>query len=120
MKTEILEENAKVHSLLLRVGVPANLRGFEFLVDCILAILKDYTMLYNMTKGTYVAVAEKHNTSVFNVERSIRHAISVTWNQRNVEQLNRILRTEVFCELNRPCISEFVAIIVQFIKLGKI
>ncbi len=70
-----------VTTIIHEIGVPAHIKGYTYLREAIMLVLKDIDLINSITKQLYPSVAKKHNTSSSRVERAIRHAIEVAWDR---------------------------------------
>lgn len=100
-----------------QVGVPAHIKGYEYLRESILMVLSDRELINSVTKQLYPAVAKKHKTSASRVERAIRHAIEVAWNRGDTETLNNIFGFTINQAKGKPTNSEFIAMISDNLRL---
>lgn len=99
------------------VGVPANIKGYQYLRDAIIMCIKDSELINAVTKQLYPKVAEKHNTSPSRVERAIRHAIEVACTRGNEEALYNLFGYTVSNNKGKPTNSEFIAMIADKLRL---
>ncbi len=99
------------------VGVPANIKGYQYLRDAIIMSIKDSELINAVTKQLYPKVAEKHNTSPSRVERAIRHAIEVACVRGNEEALYDLFGYTVSNNKGKPTNSEFIAMIADKLRL---
>lgn len=99
------------------VGVPANIKGYQYLRDAIIMSIKDSELINAVTKQLYPKVAEKHNTSPSRVERAIRHAIEVACTRGNDEALYNLFGYTVSNNKGKPTNSEFIAMIADKLRL---
>lgn len=99
------------------VGVPANIKGYQYLRDAIIMSIKDSELINAVTKQLYPKVAEKHNTSPSRVERAIRHAIEVACTRGNEEALYNLFGYTVSNNKGKPTNSEFIAMIADKLRL---
>ncbi len=99
------------------VGVPANIKGYQYLRDAIIMSIKDSELINAVTKQLYPKVAEKHNTSPSRVERAIRHAIEVACVRGNEEALYKLFGYTVSNNKGKPTNSEFIAMIADKLRL---
>lgn len=99
------------------VGVPANIKGYQYLRDAIIMSIKDSELINAVTKQLYPKVAEKHNTSPSRVERAIRHAIEVACTRGNEEALYSLFGYTVSNNKGKPTNSEFIAMIADKLRL---
>ena len=105
----ILEE--RISSIFLTVGIPAHIKGYQFLREAIKLSIKQPDIINSITKELYPAIAEKFETSPSKVERAIRHAIEVAWNRGKIENINGIFGIKVYDNNEKPTNSEFIALI---------
>ncbi|MBQ8808651.1 MAG: sporulation transcription factor Spo0A [Clostridia bacterium] len=99
------------------VGVPANIKGYQYLRDAIIMSIKDTELINAVTKQLYPKVALRHNTSPSRVERAIRHAIEVACIRGNEEELYKLFGYTVSNNKGKPTNSEFIAMIADKLRL---
>jgi two-component system response regulator (stage 0 sporulation protein A) len=99
------------------VGVPANIKGYQYLRDAIIMSINDTELINAVTKQLYPLVAEKHNTSPSRVERAIRHAIEVACVRGSEEELYSLFGYTVNNAKGKPTNSEFIAMIADKLRL---
>ncbi len=99
------------------VGVPANIKGYQYLRDAIIMSIKDTELINAVTKQLYPRVASRHNTSPSRVERAIRHAIEVACIRGNEEELYKLFGYTVQSNKGKPTNSEFIAMIADKLRL---
>lgn len=99
------------------VGVPANIKGYQYLRDAIIMSIKDTELINAVTKQLYPKVADRHNTSPSRVERAIRHAIEVACIRGNEEELYKLFGYTVSNNKGKPTNSEFIAMIADKLRL---
>ena len=99
------------------VGVPANIKGYQYLRDAIIMSIKDTELINAVTKQLYPRVATRHNTSPSRVERAIRHAIEVACIRGNEEELYKLFGYTVSNNKGKPTNSEFIARIADKLRL---
>lgn len=109
----------EVTSILHEIGVPAHIRGYLYLRDAIVMVVRQFELLGAITKELYPAIAERYGTTPSRVERSIRHAIEVAWTRGNLEAMTRIFGNTVSVHRGKPTNSEFIAMIADRIRLQK-
>lgn len=100
-----------VTRIIHEVGVPANIKGYQFLRDAIIMAVNDMEAVSSITKLLYPVVAKRNNTTAARVERAIRHAIEVVWERGQTDTLEHIFGYTVALTMNRPSNSEFIATI---------
>ena len=106
-----------VTQILHEIGVPAHIKGYQYLRDAITASVEDQDMLSSVTKVLYPNIAKKHQTTRSRVERAIRHAIEVAWNRGKMETINEIFGYTVSNGKGKPTNSEFIALLSDKIRL---
>lgn len=110
-----LEE--EVTSMIHDVGVPAHIKGYQYLREAILMAVADMDMLNSVTKILYPEVAKKYKTTPSRVERAIRHAIEVAWSRGKVETIEEMFGYTVSVGKGKPTNSEFIALITDKIRM---
>lgn len=88
-----------VTNVIHQMGVPAHIKGYQYLRDAILLVIEEVSLLGAVTKELYPTIAEKYNTTPSRVERAIRHAIELAWDRGNVEMMNKFFGYTI----NRCC-----------------
>ena len=99
------------------MGVPAHVKGYQYLREAILLILDDVNLLGAVTKELYPLVADKYGTSASRVERAIRHAIELAWSRGNVDMMVNFFGYTINTEKGKPTNSEFIAMVADKIRL---
>lgn len=108
---------ADVTFMIHEVGVPANIRGYQYLRDAIMMSVEDMAVLQSVTKVLYPTIAERHHTTSSRVERAMRHAIEVAWNRGRLDTLDQLFGYTVNTCRGKPTNSEFVAMIADKLRL---
>ncbi len=108
---------AEVTRLIHEVGVPAHIKGYQYLRDAIQMCIKDMDMLNSITKILYPEIAKKYGTTASRVERAIRHAIEVAWERCNPDSVEELFGYTINSCKGKPTNSEFIAIIADRIRL---
>ncbi len=106
-----------VTNLLLEIGIPAHIKGYQYIREGIMFAFYDKNMLHFITKCLYPAIAKKYNTTSSSVERTIRHAIEVAFRRGNKEMLEEIFINTVNAKKNKPTNSEFIALLADKLRL---
>ncbi|MGN0165149.1 MAG: sporulation transcription factor Spo0A [Lachnospiraceae bacterium] len=106
-----------VTNIIHEIGVPAHIKGYQYLRDAIMMSVDNTEMLGSITKQLYPSIAKLHKTTPSRVERAIRHAIEVAWNRGKMETLNELFGYTVNGGKGKPTNSEFVALIADKIRL---
>lgn len=115
--TEDLEID--ITNIIHEVGVPAHIKGYQYLRDAITMVVEDMDLLGAVTKELYPAIAKINNTTPSRVERAIRHAIEVAWNRGKIETINMLFGYTVQNDKGKPTNSEFIAIIADKLRLER-
>ncbi|HHU17421.1 MAG: sporulation transcription factor Spo0A [Anaerovoracaceae bacterium] len=120
-KDEIKKNDLEVDitNIIHEVGVPAHIKGYQYLRHAITMVVEDMDLLSAVTKELYPAIAKKNNTTPSRVERAIRHAIEVAWNRGKIETLNNLFGYTVHNDKGKPTNSEFIAIIADKLRLER-
>ena len=118
-KSEYMERNLEsdVTEIIHEVGVPAHIKGYQYLRDAIMLSVNDMEMLNAITKALYPTIAQKHKTTSSRVERAIRHAIEVAWSRGKIETIEELFGYTVSNGKGKPTNSEFIALIADKIRL---
>ena len=106
-----------VTSIIHEIGVPAHIKGYQYLRDAIIMSVEDMEMLNSITKILYLTIAKKHQTTPSRVERAIRHAIEVAWSRGKMDTIDELFGYTVSTGKGKPTNSEFVALIADKIRL---
>lgn len=99
------------------VGVPAHIKGYQYIREAILLAVKNEEIINSITKALYPTLARKFNTTPSRVERAIRHAIEVAWNRGQIEMHDKIFGYTVNSNKGKPTNSEFIAMIADRLRL---
>jgi sporulation transcription factor Spo0A len=115
LKTYDLEND--VTNMIHEIGVPAHIKGYQYLREAIMMVVNDQEMLSSITKILYPSIAKKYQTTPSRVERAIRHAIEVAWSRGNMETLDSFFGYTISIGKGKPTNSEFIALIADKIRL---
>lgn len=107
----------EVTKIIHQVGVPAHIKGYQYLREAILMVIEEMSLLGAVTKELYPSIARKYNTTPSRVERAIRHAIELAWERGNIEVINRFFGYTVHMDRGKPTNSEFIAMIADKLRL---
>ena len=110
----------KITQVILALGIPANIKGYQYLREGILLAMEDMEMVNYITKMLYPSIAKRYKTTPSRVERSIRHAIDVAWNRGCMENIDKIFGYPVYFQKEKPTNSEFIAFIADTLRLHEI
>ena len=108
-----------VTDVIHEIGVPAHIKGYQYLREAIILTVNDMDMINAVTKALYPAVAKKFSTTPSRVERAIRHAIEVAWDRGDLETLQKFFGYTVSNIKGKPTNSEFIAMIADSLLLRR-
>ncbi len=118
VKTEIARDLERdVTGMIHEIGVPAHIKGYQYLREAIMMSVEDVEMLGSITKILYPTIAAKYQTTPSRVERAIRHAIEVAWSRGKMETLDSLFGYTINTGKGKPTNSEFIALIADKIRL---
>ena len=107
----------QVTKIIHQIGVPALIKGYQYLRTAILLTIQDSDIINSVTKTLYPSVAKKYQTTTSRVERAIRHAIEVAWDRGDVDTLNSYFGYTIQNNRGKPTNSEFIAMIADNLRL---
>lgn len=107
----------RVTEILHQIGVPAHIKGYNYLRDSIIMSVETPEIINAVTKRLYPSVAKKYETTSSRVERAIRHAIEVAWDRGDVDVLNSYFGYTIHNDRGKPTNSEFIAMISDKLRL---
>ncbi len=110
---------AVVTDIIHEIGVPAHIKGYQYLREAIILTIHDMDMINAVTKVLYPEVAKKFGTTPSRVERAIRHAIEVAWDRGDIEVLQKFFGYTVSNIKGKPTNSEFIAMIADYLSLRR-
>ena len=110
---------AVVTEIIHEIGVPAHIKGYQYLREAIILTINDMDVINAVTKVLYPAVAKKFCTTPSRVERAIRHAIEVAWDRGDIETLQKFFGYTVSNIKGKPTNSEFIAMIADCLSLRR-
>ena len=107
------ELDEKITNIFITVGIPAHIKGYQFLREAIKMAIQEPEIINSITKKLYPNIAEKFDTSSSKVERAIRHAIEVAWNRGKIENINSVFGLKVYTSNDKPTNGEFIALVAD-------
>lgn len=110
-KNKQLEE--KITNIFITVGIPAHIKGYQFLREAIKMAIDNPDIINSITKKLYPSIADRFATSSSKVERAIRHAIEVAWNRGKIENINSVFGLKVYSSNEKPTNGEFIALVAD-------
>ena len=119
-KTEKVQRNLEqdVTDMIHEIGVPAHIKGYQYLREAIMMSVEDPGMISSITKILYPTIAKRFQTTPSRVERAIRHAIEVAWSRGRMETLDALFGYTIDTGKGKPTNSEFIALIADRIRLS--
>ena len=109
--------DANITSIIHEIGVPAHIKGYQYLREAITMVYNNIEILGAITKTLYPAIAEKYKTTPSRVERAIRHAIEVAWTRGNIDSISFIFGYTVNISKSKPTNSEFIAMVADKLRI---
>lgn len=106
-----------VTNILLEIGIPAHIKGYQYIREGIIMSFYDRNMLHYITKFLYPSIAQKYKTTSSSVERTIRHAIEIAWRRGNLDTLEEFFGNTVCAGKGKPTNSEFMALLTDRLRL---
>ena len=106
-----------VTNIIHEIGVPAHIKGYQYLREAIIIAVEDMDVINAITKILYPQVAKAFQTTPSRVERAIRHAIEVAWDRGDLDTLQRFFGYTVSNTKGKPTNSEFIALIADKLQL---
>jgi two-component system, response regulator, stage 0 sporulation protein A len=105
--------NMEITSVMHQIGIPAHVKGYQYIREAVLMVVEDVSLLGAVTKELYPLVAKRFNSAPSRVERGIRHAIELAWDRGQTETLKRIFGYSMNIRLQKPTNSEFIALLAD-------
>ncbi|MDR3289339.1 MAG: sporulation transcription factor Spo0A, partial [Peptococcaceae bacterium] len=109
--------SVEVTNMMHQIGIPAHVKGYQYIREAILLVVEDVSLLGAVTKELYPMIAKKYNTAPSRVERGIRHAIELAWERGHTETLKRIFGYSMNIERQKPTNSEFIALLADKLRV---
>jgi two-component system response regulator (stage 0 sporulation protein A) len=109
--------DASITNMIHEVGVPAHIKGYQYLRDAIVMVYNNIELLSAVTKSLYPAIADKYRTTPSRVERAIRHAIEVAWTRGNIDSISHLFGYTINISKAKPTNSEFIAMVADKLRI---
>ena len=109
----------QVTNIFLTIGIPAHIKGYQYLREAVRMVLEDHEIINRITKELYPGIARRFDTSASKVERAMRHAIEVAWSRGRLDAANKMYGYRVFSPEDKPTNGEFISCIAEKIQTGK-
>ena len=113
----VYDLETEVTEIIREIGIPAHIKGYQYIREGILMSVDDINMLNYITKLLYPTIAKKYKTTSSSVERAIRHAIEVAWSRGKIEVLEEMFGYTISAGKGKPTNSEFIALIADKVRL---
>jgi len=107
----------EVTKVIHEIGVPAHVKGYQYLREAIMLVIDEINYLGAVTKELYPTIAQKYDTTPSRVERAIRHAIELAWDRGDIDKINKVFGYTISGEKGKPTNSEFIAIVADRLRL---
>lgn len=114
---ESTDLEAIVTNVIHELGVPAHIKGYQYIRTAIMMVVDNMDLLNYITKQLYPEIAKKYSTTSSRVERAIRHSIEVAWSRGKAKTLDEIFGYTIDCGKGKPTNSEFIAMVADKIRL---
>ncbi len=111
--------DVEVTNIIRKIGIPAHIKGYQYLREAITMLTTEITWLGAITKHLYPTIAKKYSTTPNRVERAIRHSIQVACNRGNVDVINQMFGYSARMEKRKPTNTEFMAMIADKLRMDK-
>lgn len=109
----------QITNLFLTLGIPAHIKGYQYLREGVRMVLEDHDLINRITKELYPGIAHRFDTSASKVERAMRHAIEVAWQRGRLDTVNQMYGYKVFKREQKPANGEFIALVADKIAMKK-
>lgn len=106
-----------ISDFMLELGIPAHLRGYQFLRSAVEMCVEDMELVGSVTKLLYPDLAKLYQTTDTKIERAIRNAIEVSWERGNCELFEELFGYSNSLDYTRPTNSEYIAVVADYIRL---
>lgn len=114
---EAVDLETVVTDFIHELGVPAHIKGYQYIRSAIMMVVENMDLLNFITKQLYPEIAKAYNTTASRVERAIRHSIEVAWSRGKPEIMNEIFGYTIHTGKGKPTNSEFIAMVADRIRL---
>jgi two-component system response regulator (stage 0 sporulation protein A) len=109
--------DANITTIIHEIGVPAHIKGYQYLREAITMVYNNIEILGAITKTLYPAIADKYKTTPSRVERAIRHAIEVAWTRGNIDSISHLFGYTINISKSKPTNSEFIAMVADKLRI---
>lgn len=116
LESKTVDRAYAISTFFIKIGLYANLKGFDYLIGAVEEVLKDSRMMHSLTKELYPKLAERFQTSVGSVERGIRNAIDIACNRGKLYSVANVYYGGNFSKNDRPTNGEFISFLVTIVQ----
>ncbi len=109
----------EITSIFLTIGIPAHIKGYQFLREAVKMVMDKPTLINSITKELYPGIGVTFETTASKVERAIRHAIEVAWNRGRIENINEIFGYNIYTKNDKPTNGEFIALVADKLSMER-
>lgn len=109
----------QITNLFLTIGIPAHIKGYQYLREAVRMVLDNRDVINRITKELYPGIAKKYGTSSSKVERAMRHAIEVAWSRGRLDTVNEMYGYKVFAKDDKPTNGECISCVSELIRNSK-
>ncbi len=109
----------QVTNIFLTIGIPAHIKGYQYLREAVRMVLEDHEIINRITKELYPGIARRFDTSASKVERAMRHAIEVAWSRGRLDAANKMYGYKVFSPEDKPTNGEFISCVAEKVQAAK-
>ena len=109
----------RITNLFLTLGIPAHIKGYQYLREGVRMVLENHELLGRITKELYPGIARRFDTTPSKVERAMRHAIEVAWSRGRLDTVNQMYGARVFSRDDKPTNGEFIAMVADKMAVKK-
>ena len=113
------EVNKRITKILHNVGIPAHIKGYNFIRHAVEMVIENPSVIGQVTKCLYPSIAIKFQSSPSKVERAIRHAIELGWSRGDQDTIDEIFGYTISAAKAKPTNSEFIAMVADYITLNE-
>lgn len=106
----------QVTNIFLTIGIPAHIKGYQYLREAVRMVLEDHEIINRITKELYPGIARRFDTSASKVERAMRHAIEVAWSRGRLDAANKMYGYKVFSPEDKPTNGEFISCVSEKLR----
>lgn len=116
-QTQAVDLMARVTGVIHEIGVPAHIKGYQYLRSAIITAVGKPSIINSVTKELYPIIAKEYHTTPSRVERAIRHAIEVAWDRGDLDTLQHWFGSTISISKGKPTNSEFIALVTDKLLL---